>query len=217
MLPVIALVGRPNVGKSTLFNLLTRTRDALVADFPGLTRDRKYGFGKLGPGRYVAIDTGGLTGEADGIQGLMARQTQLALDEADLVFFMVDGREGLTALDGQVAELLRRLGKPVRLLINKVEGQNPDMASADFHALAMGDPVCISASHGHNIPALMDDVFADAWEGMRGIVAHEFGPASADNLTLDQQTRFRSAMLMALTSLFPDHGEPAAFKEKTDG
>ncbi len=161
MLAVIALVGRPNVGKSTLFNLLTRSRDALVADFPGLTRDRKYGFGKLGPGPYVVIDTGGLTGDADGIQGLMARQTLVALDEADLVFFMVDGREGLTALDMQIAELLRPLGKRLRLLVNKVEGQDPDMAGAEFHALAMGDPVCISSSHGHNIPALMDAVFEE--------------------------------------------------------
>ena len=119
MLPVIALVGRPNVGKSTLFNYLTRSRDALVADLPGLTRDRRYGYGRVGGGRYIVVDTGGLAGETGGLEGLMARQTLLALDESDLVFFLVDAREGLTAADEEVARLLRERGATVRLIVNK--------------------------------------------------------------------------------------------------
>jgi GTPase len=158
MLPVVALVGRPNVGKSTLFNFLTRSRDALVADVPGLTRDRQYGFGKVGPVPYIAVDTGGLTGEADVLDGLMARQTLRALDEADVVLFMVDAREGLGAVDQQVADLLRRRGRPVVLVVNKAEGLRPELAGAEFHRLGMGDPVVISSAHGDNVRALMDKV-----------------------------------------------------------
>ena len=158
MLPVIALVGRPNVGKSTLFNFLTRTRDALVADLPGLTRDRQYGFGKVGPVPYIVVDTGGLSGEADALDGLMARQTLRALDEADAVLFMVDAREGLTAADEQVAELLRRRGRSVRLVVNKAEGQAAVMAGAEFHRLGLGEPAVISSAHGDNVRALMDAV-----------------------------------------------------------
>ena len=135
MLPVVALVGRPNVGKSTLFNLLTRTRDALVADMPGLTRDRRYGFGRRGPVPYLAVDTGGLSGDADGIDGLMAKQTLLALDESDVVLFMVDARDGITAADEQVAELLRRRNRSVRLVVNKAEGLEAGIAAADFFGL----------------------------------------------------------------------------------
>ncbi|MBT8131061.1 MAG: ribosome biogenesis GTPase Der, partial [Gammaproteobacteria bacterium] len=155
---VIALVGRPNVGKSTLFNFLTRSRDALVLDRPGLTRDRQYGFGRVGPAPYIVVDTGGLSGDEDGLDGLMARQTQLALEESDIVFFLVDAREGITSADENVATLLRRSGKPVRLLANKAEGLDADMAVADFHSLGMGDPVAVSATHGERISALMDDV-----------------------------------------------------------
>lgn len=158
MLPVIALVGRPNVGKSTLFNALTRTRDAIVADQPGLTRDRQYGFGAVGPRRYLVVDTGGLSGEKDGLDGLMARQTQSAIDEADVVFFMVDGREGLNANDQLIADGLRRINKPVHLVVNKTEGFEPDMAVAEFHALGIGEPVALSAAHGHNVAPLMDEV-----------------------------------------------------------
>ncbi len=161
MLPVIALVGRPNVGKSTLFNILTRSRDALVADVPGLTRDRQYGFGKVGPRPYLVVDTGGLSGDEDGLDGLMARQTLAALDEADLVLFLVDAREGLTAADERVTDILRRSGKPVRILANKAEGLDPDIAAAEFHALALGEPVPVSAAHGDNIAALMDAVADD--------------------------------------------------------
>src|SRR5210317_905745 len=122
MLPVIALVGRPNVGKSTLFNRLTRTRDALVADTPGLTRDRKYGDGKIGDRSYIVIDTGGLTGDEDDLEGLMAQQSWLAVEEADLVLFLVDGRDGLTAGDELIAAALRRTGKSQLLVVNKTDG-----------------------------------------------------------------------------------------------
>ncbi|MFU8895620.1 MAG: ribosome biogenesis GTPase Der [Gammaproteobacteria bacterium] len=160
MLPVVALVGRPNVGKSTLFNFLTRSRDALVADLPGLTRDRQYGFGRVGPVPYIVVDTGGLTGEQDALDGLMARQTLHALDEADVVLFMVDAREGLTGGDEQVATLLRRRGRPITLVVNKAEGQSPAMVVAEFHRLGIGEPVVISSAHGDNVRALMDEVMA---------------------------------------------------------
>ncbi len=156
MLPVIALVGRPNVGKSTLFNRITRTRDALVADFPGLTRDRQYGDGKLGDRPYIVIDTGGLTGDSDDLEGLMARQAWQAVTEADLVLFMVDARDGLTALDETVAGALRRTGKATILVANKTDGIDAPAALAEFHALGLGDPVPIAASHGRGVAALMD-------------------------------------------------------------
>jgi GTP-binding protein len=158
MLPVIALVGRPNVGKSTLFNLLTRSRDALVADLPGLTRDRQYGFGKLGSRPYVVVDTGGLTGNETGIDVVMARQTQLALEEADHVLCLTDGREGLTTVDEMVVGLVRRSGKPATLVINKAEGLDPAVVTADFHRLGFGEPVAISSAHGDRVSALMDYV-----------------------------------------------------------
>ncbi len=158
MLPVIALVGRPNVGKSTLFNLLTRSRDALVADVPGLTRDRQYGYGKLGGQPYLVVDTGGLSGDSDGLDGLMARQTLAALDEADAVLFLVDVRGGLTAADEQIADLLRRRGKPIWLLVNKAEGLDSDVAAAEFYRLGVGEPVAVSAAHGDNVGALIDAV-----------------------------------------------------------
>ena len=160
MLPVVALAGRPNVGKSTLFNFLTRTRDALVADLPGLTRDRQYGFGRVGPVPYIVVDTGGLTGQQDELDGLMARQTMRALDEADVVLFMVDAREGLTATDEQIAALLRRRGRPVVLVVNKGEGQALSLVTAEFHRLGIGEPVVISSAHGDNVRALMDEVLA---------------------------------------------------------
>lgn len=161
MLPVIALVGRPNVGKSTLFNALTRSRDALVADRPGLTRDRQYGFGKVGPMPYLVVDTGGLSGDHEGIDGLMARQTQWAIEEADAVVFMVDGREGLTASDQQVAQFLRRFDKPCHLVVNKTEGLDTDIVSAEFFALGIGTPLAIAATHGHNVRELMDEVLRE--------------------------------------------------------
>ncbi|MCP4299490.1 MAG: ribosome biogenesis GTPase Der [Gammaproteobacteria bacterium] len=158
MLPVIALIGRPNVGKSTLFNRLTRSRDALVADYPGLTRDRKYGFGKLGPIPYLVIDTGGVAGGEEGIEEAMVDQTIRALQEADVAIIMVDGRSGLTAADENVAELARKHAKKTWLAVNKAEGLDEALANSEFHALGLGEPVAVSASHGDRIGALMDDV-----------------------------------------------------------
>ncbi len=160
MLPVIALIGRPNVGKSTLFNRLTRSRDALVADFPGLTRDRQYGFGKLGPVPYLVMDTGGVAGGEVGIQELMVEQTVVALQEADVAIVMVDGRSGLTAADEHVADLARRHAKSSWLAVNKAEGLDVAIASGEFHGLGVGEPVAVSATHGDRIGALMDEVLA---------------------------------------------------------
>ena len=160
MLPVIALIGRPNVGKSTLFNRLTRSRDAIVADYPGLTRDRQYGFGKLGPIPYLVIDTGGVAGGEVGIQELMVEQSVRALHEADVAIIMVDGRSGLTAADQHVAELARKNAKTTWLAVNKAEGLDAAIASGEFHGLGLGEPIAISATHGDRISALMDEVLA---------------------------------------------------------
>jgi GTP-binding protein len=161
MLPVIALIGRPNVGKSTLFNRLTRSRDALVADYPGLTRDRQYGFGKLGPVPYLVIDTGGVAGGEEGIDERMVEQTVRALEEADAALIMVDGREGLTAADEHVADLARRNSKKTWLIVNKAEGLDRAIAGSEFHALGLGEPLAISASHGDYINDLMEEVLAE--------------------------------------------------------
>ena len=160
MLPVVALIGRPNVGKSTLFNRLTRSRDALVADFPGLTRDRKYGFGRLGPIPYLVIDTGGVAGGEEGIDEAMVEQTIKALQEADAAIILVDGRSGITAADEHVAELARRHAKKTWLAVNKAEGLDATLASADFYGLGLGEPVAISATHGDRISALMEAVLS---------------------------------------------------------
>lgn len=160
MLPVVALVGRPNVGKSTLFNALTGTRDAIVADVPGVTRDRQYGFGRVGPVPYVAIDTGGLVEKPVGIEAQMREQTERAVAEADRLILLVDGRAGLTPQDHFVARELRKSGKPVFLAVNKAEGMDPAMVSAEFHALGLGEPHPISASHGQGTRDLMDEVLA---------------------------------------------------------
>jgi GTP-binding protein len=161
MLPVIALIGRPNVGKSTLFNRLTRSRDALVADYPGLTRDRQYGFGRLGPIPYLVIDTGGVAGGEEGIDERMVEQTVRALEEADATLIMVDGREGLTAADEHVADLARRNSKKTWLIVNKAEGLDSAIAGSEFHALGLGEPLAVSASHGDHINDLMEVVLAD--------------------------------------------------------
>ena len=137
MKPVIALVGRPNVGKSTLFNRLTRTRDAIVADFPGITRDRQYGDGRLGDRPYTVVDTGGIGESEEGIDRPMTDQALQAVGEADVVLFLVDGRAGLTAADEQVASELRKLPKPVYLAVNKTDGLDPDTALADFYGLGL--------------------------------------------------------------------------------
>lgn len=158
MKPVIALVGRPNVGKSTLFNQLTRSRDALVADLPGLTRDRKYGLGRVGGFAYVVVDTGGLSGSAETLDELMAQQTRQAIREADLVMFLVDGREGLGAADEMLARELRTFNKPLMLVVNKIDGVDIQTVTAEFHALGLGKPIPIAASHGRGVDALMQHV-----------------------------------------------------------
>jgi GTPase len=156
MKPVVAIVGRPNVGKSTLFNRLTRTRDALVADFPGLTRDRHYGDGRIGPVPYIVIDTGGFEPQgAEGISREMAQQAELAISESDVVVFVLDAREGLTAQDRRIAQRLRETGRPLVLAVNKAEGLAPE-ASAEFHELGLGEPLPISAAHGEGVAAMMD-------------------------------------------------------------
>jgi GTPase len=160
MLPVIALVGRPNVGKSTLFNVLTATRDAIVADVPGLTRDRQYGFGRLGPIPYVVIDTGGLIENPRGVEAQIRAQTERAVLEAERLIMLADGRGGLAPQDLFVASELRRSGKPVTLALNKAEGLDPDIAAADFYTLGFGAPVAISASHREGCEELMEQVLA---------------------------------------------------------
>jgi len=157
MLPTIVLVGRPNVGKSTLFNRLTKSRDALVADLPGLTRDRHYGRGVGASQPYLVIDTGGFEPKADkGILKEMARQTLLAIDEADLVIFIVDGRAGLTPQEYTIADTLRRSQRPVLLVVNKTEGMQKAVVSADFYALGIGDPLSISSAHGEGVKDLIE-------------------------------------------------------------
>jgi GTP-binding protein len=161
MLPVVALVGRPNVGKSTLFNRLTATRDALVADFPGLTRDRRYGVARFDDRRLIVIDTGGLAVErGSDMAALVAEQVELAIDEATAVVLVVDHKDGLTAEDTRVAELLRRKAKRVAVAVNKAEGTLGELAEAEFHSLGLGTPIGISALHGQGIGKLLDAVGA---------------------------------------------------------
>ncbi len=160
MKPVIALVGRPNVGKSTLFNCLTRSRDALVADFPGLTRDRQYGTGVVGDRPYLVVDTGGLSGEVVGIDAPMAQQVQSAIGESDAVLFLVDGKGGLTAGDEAIAQHLRQCGKPVFLVVNKTDRIDPDVAGSDFYVLGMGEPIPIAASHNRGVRSMIEQVLA---------------------------------------------------------
>jgi len=162
MLPTLVLVGRPNVGKSTLFNRLTKTRDALVADLPGLTRDRHYGRGVVGDFPYLVVDTGGFEPLVDnGILAEMARQTLLAIDEADVIVFLVDGRQGLTPQDKVIADRLRRSDRPVYLAVNKTEGMNRGIASAEFHELGLGDPLSISSAHGEGVRDLVNLAMQD--------------------------------------------------------
>ncbi|MCX7891955.1 MAG: ribosome biogenesis GTPase Der [Burkholderiales bacterium] len=161
MKPTLVLVGRPNVGKSTLFNRLTRSRDALVADAPGLTRDRHYGHGRVGDKPYLVVDTGGLEPVAkEGILERMAQQTLTAIAEADAIVFLVDAREGLTPQDRRIAEALRRARAPVFLAVNKTEGMDAPVVTAEFHELGLGAPYAISASHGEGVRGLVEAVLA---------------------------------------------------------
>ncbi|GGF75096.1 ribosome biogenesis GTPase Der [Alteromonas lipolytica] len=155
MLPVVALVGRPNVGKSTLFNRLTHSRDALVADFPGLTRDRQYGQASYEQRQFIVVDTGGITGDEEGIDTLMAQQSLQAIEEADVVFFLVDARAGLLPADQLIADHLRKTDKQVFLLANKVDGIDGDSESAEFFSLGLGNVHQIAAAHGRGVAQLI--------------------------------------------------------------
>jgi len=161
MKPVIALVGRPNVGKSTLFNRLTRSRDALVADQPGLTRDRKFGEGKMGDRPYIVVDTGGLSGEEEGVEILMVSQAWQAVEESDIILFLVDGRAGLMAEDQNITKRLRATGKTLYLVVNKTDGLQEEMVTAEFYAMGLGEPHAIAASHGHGVRALINQVLGE--------------------------------------------------------
>jgi len=163
--PVIALVGRPNVGKSTLFNRLTRSRDAIVHDLPGVTRDRHYGEGRLGGRSYLVIDTGGMEPAAEGVYVEMARQAEQAIAESDAVIFVVDGRAGLAPGDRAIARNLRRAAKRLHLAVNKTEGMPSASAVAEFHELGLGEPLAISAAHGEGVSDLLDSVLGNFPEG----------------------------------------------------
>jgi GTP-binding protein len=168
MLPAVALIGRPNVGKSTLFNRLTASRDALVADEPGVTRDRRYGIARFGDRDYVVIDTGGVGGDGvEVIESQVARQVDFAVAEADAIVFVVDHRQGLLSADHSLAEHLRRTGKPVTVAVNKSEGVSPDVAVADFHSLGVGEPYGISALRGTGVRALTERFLAPLEIGQR--------------------------------------------------
>lgn len=193
MLPVIALVGRPNVGKSTLFNRLTRSRDALVANYAGLTRDRKYGEGVWQDRRFVVVDTGGITGQEEGIDSAMANQSLQAIQEASIVLFLVDCRDGLTAVDEAIAQYLRETGKPCFLVANKIDGFDPNVALADFYRLGYESVFATTATHGRGVSSLMEAVlehFPDApvveeeEEGERGIKIAIVGRPNVGKSTL---------------------------------
>lgn len=168
MTPVVALVGRPNVGKSTLFNRLTRSRDALVADFPGLTRDRKYGQAVVDDMNFIVVDTGGIDGSEEGIEVKMAEQSLQAIDESDVVLFMVDARAGVTSADIGIANHLRRQKKKVFLVANKTDGLDGDAHCADFYSLALGEVYQIAASHGRGVTSLLEKALAPFFEELTG-------------------------------------------------
>lgn len=191
--PVIALVGRPNVGKSTLFNRLTKTRDALVANFPGLTRDRKYGDAVFNGRKFIVIDTGGINGDEEGIDAAMAGQSLQAIEEADAVMLLFDAKAGLTSGDEHIARELRLKSKPVFFVANKIDGVDPDIAVADFYALGIDAIHPITASQGRGVKQLMQEVFSqfpqieeeeDELEAQRGIKMAIVGRPNVGKSTL---------------------------------
>lgn len=180
MIPVVALVGRPNVGKSTLFNRLTRTRDALVADFPGLTRDRKYGRAEVEGNEFIIIDTGGIDGSEEGVETRMAEQSLQAIEEADIVLFLVDARDGLLPADLGIAQHLRSREKATFVVANKIDGVDADTHTADFYSLGLGDVYPIAASHGRGVTSLLEKVllpFADEQKPERELTEEEANAA----------------------------------------
>ena len=179
MTPVVVLVGRPNVGKSTLFNRLTRSRDAIVFDYPGLTRDRHYGHGRGAGKPYLVVDTGGFEPKTKtGIMAAMAKQTRQAMDEADVIIFIVDGREGLMPDDRMIAELVRKSGRRYLLAVNKAEGMQRERVTADFFELGLGEPLPVSSAHGENVPALIELALEEFPEPGADVAE---GAAGADN------------------------------------
>lgn len=175
MKPTLVLVGRPNVGKSTLFNRLTRTRDALVADIPGLTRDRHYGQGRIGEKPYLVMDTGGFEPVVkEGILHAMAKQTMQAIDEADKVLFIVDGRQGVTSHDKIIAEQLRKSGQKILLVVNKTEGMMLAVVTAEFYELGLGEPCAISAMHGDHINDLVEWALHDFPDAVNDLPQDKF-------------------------------------------
>ena len=197
MIPTIAIVGRPNVGKSTLFNRLTRTRAALVADLPGLTRDRHYGRGRIGNKAYLVVDTGGLEPVTDsGILRAMAQQTLLAIDEADAILMLVDARAGITAQDRAIADQLRKTGRRIWLVVNKSEGLKQGVAAAEFHELGLGDPLVISAAHGEGISDLGD------------LITEDFAVEEGEPEAVEEEGALEAS---------EDEDEPDAFKRAPEG
>lgn len=180
MLPVIALVGRPNVGKSTLFNRLTKSRDALVANYAGLTRDRKYGEAEFDGRKLLLVDTGGISGDEEGIDAAMAQQSLLAIEEADIVLFLVDCRAGLTSADQMIAKQLRSRSKPTFVVANKVDGVNPDIALAPFYEMAIGELFPTTATHGRGVRSLMEQVV----EALPPAVEEAEGPEEATGIKI---------------------------------
>ena len=179
MIPVIALIGRPNVGKSTLFNVLTRSRDAIVANEPGLTRDRQYGVGERNGKTFIVVDTGGLSGEKQDLDELMARQTLLAMEEADEVLFLVDAQDGLTSGDRLIAELVRKSGKSCQVVVNKIDGFNPDHVQADFFALGFEHVCLIAAAHRKGTGLLIDELLEAYPEQLTPPEGTDVGPQVA--------------------------------------
>jgi GTP-binding protein len=161
MKPVIALIGRPNVGKSTLFNQITKSRNALVADLPGLTRDRQYGDATFENKSFIVVDTGGIGESEQGIDAYMAEQSRTAIEEADIILFIVDARAGLLASDEQIASDLRSLGKKIHLVANKIDGVHAEAAVSEFFKLGFGEPHHVAASHGRGVHQLLEDVLAE--------------------------------------------------------
>lgn len=181
MLPVVAIVGRPNVGKSTLFNRLTRTRDALISAFPGMTRDRKYGEVVLDDRRFIIVDTGGITEEVDDVGKLITKQALQAIGDADKILFLIDGRAGITTEDRMIAESLRRSGKPLTLVVNKTEGLDPAHSVSDAYELGLGNPVAIAAVHGTGISTLLETLFPETESSQPDILTDD---ASGKNIKL---------------------------------